>query len=53
MFMLMVMNDEGYQHQLEALRIEHRDMDDAIQASIANCPVEEEEADIKRSNPAA
>ena len=26
------MNDEGYQHQLEALRIEHRDMDDAIHA---------------------
>jgi hypothetical protein len=24
------MNDEGYQHQLEALRLEHRDLDDAI-----------------------
>ncbi|NJM50675.1 MAG: DUF465 domain-containing protein [Sphingomonadales bacterium] len=24
------MNDEGYQHQLESLRIEHRDLDDAI-----------------------
>ncbi|MFC4293430.1 YdcH family protein [Sphingorhabdus arenilitoris] len=24
------MNDEGYQHQLETLRIEHRDLDDAI-----------------------
>ena len=33
--MLPVMNDEGYQHQLEALRIEHRDMDDAIQALLA------------------
>ena len=24
------MNDEGYQHQLAALRLEHRDLDDAI-----------------------
>ncbi len=26
------MNDEGYQRQLEALRMEHRDLDDAIAA---------------------
>ena len=26
------MNDEGYQQQLEQLRIEHRDFDDAIEA---------------------
>ncbi len=26
------MNDEGYQQLLEQLRIEHRDLDDAIQA---------------------
>jgi hypothetical protein len=25
------MNDEGYQHQLETLRLEHRDLDDAIE----------------------
>jgi hypothetical protein len=24
------MNDEGYQHQLVALKLEHRDLDDAI-----------------------
>jgi len=27
-----VMNDEGYQQLLEQLRIEHRDLDDAIEA---------------------
>ena len=26
------MNDDGYQQQLEQLRIEHRDLDDAIRA---------------------
>lgn len=26
------MNDDGYQHQLEQLKIEHRDLDDAIHA---------------------
>lgn len=26
------MNDEGYQHLLEQLRIEHRDLDDSINA---------------------
>lgn len=26
------MNDDGYQHQLEQLREEHRDLDDAIRA---------------------
>ena len=26
------MNDEGYQQQLEQMRIEHRDFDDAIEA---------------------
>jgi hypothetical protein len=26
------MNDEGYQQQLEQLKIEHRDLDDAITA---------------------
>ena len=29
------MNDEGYQRQLEALRVEHRDLDDAIAALAA------------------
>jgi hypothetical protein len=29
------MNDEGYQQQLEQLKIEHRDLDDAIQALAA------------------
>lgn len=26
------MNDDGYQHELQQLRIEHRDLDDAITA---------------------
>jgi len=26
------MNDEGYQQQLEQLKVEHRDLDDAIHA---------------------
>lgn len=26
------MNDDGYQHQLEQLKVEHRDLDDAIRA---------------------
>ena len=26
------MNDEGYQQQLEQLKVEHRDLDDAIRA---------------------
>jgi hypothetical protein len=26
------MNDEGYQQQLEQLKVEHRDLDDAINA---------------------
>ncbi len=26
------MNDDGYQHELEQLKIEHRDLDDAINA---------------------
>lgn len=30
-----VMNDEGYQQQLEQLKIEHRDLDDAIHALTA------------------
>ena len=29
------MNDDGYQQQLEQLRIEHRDLDDAIRAMAA------------------
>ena len=29
---LLLMNDEGYQQLLEQLRIEHRDLDDAIEA---------------------
>jgi hypothetical protein len=32
------MNDEGYQHQLEQLKVEHRDLDDAINA-LATKPV--------------
>ena len=32
MFRKMAMNDEGYQHRLEELRMEHRDLDDAINA---------------------
>lgn len=32
------MNDEGYQQQLEQLKVEHRDLDDAIEA-LATKPV--------------
>lgn len=35
------MNDEGYQHQLEQLRIEHRDLDDAIHALMAQPNVDQ------------
>jgi hypothetical protein len=35
------MNDEGYQHQLEQLRIEHRDLDDAVDALRARGSVDQ------------
>jgi hypothetical protein len=35
------MNDDGYQQQLEQLRIEHRDLDDAIRALSAQAMVDQ------------
>jgi hypothetical protein len=35
------MNDEGYQQQLAQLKIEHRDLDDAIQALSAQTLVDQ------------
>lgn len=35
------MNDEGYQQLLEQLRIEHRDLDDAIEALRAKTVVDQ------------
>lgn len=35
------MNDDGYQHQLEQLRVEHRDLDDAIRALGAQSVVDQ------------
>ncbi|MEP7349641.1 MAG: DUF465 domain-containing protein [Sphingorhabdus sp.] len=35
------MNDEGYQNQLEQLRVEHRDLDDAITALMAQTVVDQ------------
>jgi hypothetical protein len=35
------MNDDGYQQQLAQLKIEHRDLDDAIQALIAQTLVDQ------------
>lgn len=35
------MNDDGYNAVLEQLRIEHRDLDDAIEALRANGPVDQ------------
>lgn len=35
------MNDDGYQHQLEQLRVEHRDLDDAIHALAAQSVVDQ------------
>lgn len=35
------MNDDGYQHQLERLRVEHRDLDDAIHALAAQSVVDQ------------
>jgi hypothetical protein len=35
------MNDEGYQQLLEQLRIEHRDLDDAITALRAQATVDQ------------
>jgi hypothetical protein len=35
------MNDEGYQQLLEQLRIEHRDLDDAIEALLAKALVDQ------------
>lgn len=36
-----IMNDEGYQQQLEQLKVEHRDLDDAIQALGAKAVVDQ------------
>jgi hypothetical protein len=35
------MNDDGYQNQLELLKIEHRDLNDAIDALCARGPVDQ------------
>lgn len=35
------MNDEGYQQQLEQLKVEHRDLDDSIQALAAKAVVDQ------------
>jgi hypothetical protein len=35
------MNDDGYQQQLEMLKIEHRDLDDAIEALRARDSVDQ------------
>ncbi len=35
------MNDEGYQQHLEQLRVEHRDLDDAINALAAQAIVDQ------------
>jgi hypothetical protein len=35
------MNDEGYQQLLEQLRVEHRDLDDAIDALIGKAMVDQ------------
>lgn len=35
------MNDEGYQQQLQQLRIEHRDLDDAINALMSQANVDQ------------
>lgn len=35
------MNDEGYQHQLVALKLEHRDLDDAIAALQAQSVIDQ------------
>ncbi len=35
------MNDEGYVHQLEMLKVEHRDLDDAIDALRARDAVDQ------------
>lgn len=35
------MNDDGYQQQLEQLKTEHRDLDDAIRALMAQALVDQ------------
>lgn len=35
------MNDDGYQHQLQQLKVEHRDLDDAIHALLAQPMVDQ------------
>ena len=35
------MNDDGYQQQLEQLKIEHRDLDDAIRALTAQTVIDQ------------
>lgn len=35
------MNDDGYQQQLEQLKVEHRDLDDAIRALSGQPPVDQ------------
>lgn len=36
-----IMNDEGYQQLLEQLRVEHRDLDDAIRALMAQALIDQ------------
>ncbi len=38
---MFAMNDEGYVFQLEQLKIEHRDLDDAIAALLAQSVVDQ------------
>lgn len=35
------MNDDGYQQQLAQLKIEHRDLDDAIRALVAQSRIDQ------------
>lgn len=35
------MNDEGYQQQLEQLKVEHRDLDDAIHALMGKANIDQ------------
>ncbi len=40
-YSLCTMNDDGYQAQLEQLKIEHRDLDDAIAALAAKSVIDQ------------
>ena len=42
------MNDEGYQQQLEQLKVEHRDLDDAIRALMLQPMVDQLQIEKKK-----